>query len=66
MTHLGAPGVVEQHSGHAVVVPPPPMPMVSPERSYVRVVLVSRFREGWGWGRIVMRARNMPGGLVVG
>ena len=42
------------------------MTMVSPEHSYVRVVLVSRFREGWGWGRIATRAQNVPGGLVVG
>ena len=43
---------------------PPPMPMVSPERSDVRVVLVSRFREGWGWGRIATLARIVPGGPV--
>ena len=66
MTHLGAPDVVEPHSGPVVVVPLPTMPMVSPERSYVRVVLVSRFREVWGWGRTATRARNVPGGLVVG
>ena len=42
------------------------MPMVFPERNYVRVVLVLRFREGWGWGRIATRAWNVPGGLVVG
>ena len=40
--------------------------MVSPERSYVRVVLVSRFREGRGWGRIATRARDVLGGLLVG
>ena len=45
---------------------PPPVPMVSLERSYVREALVSHFREGWGWGRIATPARNMPGGLVVG
>ena len=42
------------------------MPKVSPERSYVRVVLVLRLREGWGWGRIATRSWNVPGGLVVG
>ena len=42
------------------------MPMVFPERNYVRVVLVSQFREGWGWGRIATRDQNVPGGLVVG
>ena len=41
------------------------MPMVSPERSDVRVVLVSQFREGWGWGRIATHAQNVLGGLVV-
>ena len=66
MTHLGAPGVVEPHSGPVVAVPLPPMPMVSPERNDVREVLVLQFCKGWGWGRIAMRARNMPGGLVVG
>ena len=42
------------------------MPMVFLERNYVRVVLVSQFREGWGWGRTGTLARNVPGGLVVG
>ena len=42
------------------------MPMVFPERNYVRVVLVSQFREGWGWGRISTRAPNVPGDLVLG
>ena len=42
------------------------MPMVFPERNYVRVVLVSQSREGWGWGRAAMLARNVPEGLVVG
>ena len=42
------------------------MPMLSPERSYVRVALVSRFRVGWGWGRIATLARDVPGGLVLG
>ena len=42
------------------------MPMVFPERNYVRVALISQFREGWGWGRIAMRARDVLGGLVVG
>ena len=66
MTQLGAPAAVEPpfwaFRGRA----PPPMPMVISESNYVRVVLVSRFREGWGWGRIATRARNVPGGLVVG
>ena len=42
------------------------MPMVFPERSYVRVVLVSQSREGWGWGRTAMLARDVPVGFVVG
>ena len=42
------------------------MPMVFPERNYVRVVPIAPSDEGWGWGRIAMRARNVPGGLVVG
>ena len=45
---------------------PPPVPVVFLERSYVRVVLVLQFRGGWGLGRIATRARNVPGGLVVG
>ena len=45
---------------------PPPVPMVSLERSYVREALVSQVREGWGWGRIATPARIVPGGLVVG
>ena len=45
---------------------PPPVPMVSLERSYVREVLASPFCGGWGWGRIATPARNVPGGLVVG
>ena len=42
------------------------MPMVFPERNYVRVVLVSQFRDGWGWGRTATLAQNVLGGLVVG
>ena len=42
------------------------MPMVFPERNYVRVVLVLQSQEGWGWGRTAMLARNVPDGLVVG
>ena len=42
------------------------MPMVFLERNYVRVVLVSQFREGWGWGRTAMLAQDVPDGLVVG
>ena len=42
------------------------MPMVSPERNDVREGPVLQFCEGWGWGRIATRARNVPGGLVVG
>ena len=45
---------------------PPPVPMVFLERSYVRATLVSQVREGWGWGRIAMLARNVPDSLVVG
>ena len=45
---------------------PSPMPMVSPERNDVREGRVLQFCEGWGWGRIATRARNVPGGLVVG
>ena len=65
MTQSGAPGAVEPHFGPAVVVPLP-LPTVFPERNYVRVVLVSQFCEGRGWGRIATRARDVPGGLVVG
>ena len=42
------------------------MPMVFPERNYVRVVLVSQSREGLGWGRTAMLARNVLDGFVVG
>ena len=66
MTKLGAPSAVEPHSGRARGCAPPLMPMVFPERNYVRVVLVSQSREGWGWGRTAMVAQNVPGGLVVG
>ena len=45
---------------------PPPVPMVSLERSYVREVLASPFCEGWGWGRIATPARIVPSGLVLG
>ena len=45
---------------------PPPVPMVFLEHSYVRATLVSQVREGWGWGRIVTLALNVPGGLGVG
>ena len=40
--------------------------MVFAERSYVRAALVSQVREGWGWGRIVTLALNVPSGLGVG
>ena len=56
---------VELHSGRAVVVPPL-MPTVSLRRNYVRVVLVSPFDGGWGWGCTAMLARNVPAGFVVG
>ena len=49
-----------------MMVPLPPVPMVFPERIYVRAALVSQVREGWGWGRIVTLALNVPGGLGVG
>ena len=66
MTISGAPSAVELHfwacRGHA----PPPVPMVFSEHSYVRVVLLSQFCEGWGWGRIATRGRDVPGDLVVG
>ena len=42
------------------------MPMVSLRRNYVRVVPVSPFGGGWGWGRTAMLARNVPAGFVVG
>ena len=42
------------------------MPMVFPERNYVRVVLVSQSREGWGWSRTAMLDQNVLDGLVVG
>ena len=45
---------------------PPPVPMVFPERSYVRAALVLQVREGWGWGYIATLARNVRSGLVVG
>ena len=66
MTKSGAPSAVEPHFWAFRGRAPPPVPMVFSERSYVRVVLISQFREGWGWGRIATLARNMPGGLVVG
>ena len=66
MTQLGAPGAVEPPLWACRGRAPLPMPMVFPERNYVRVVLVSQFHEGWGWGRIATRARDMPSGLVVG
>ena len=51
--------------GRAVVVPPsPPVPMVFLMRNYVRVARISLFGWDWGGGRIAMRARNVPGGLV--
>ena len=40
--------------------------MVFLERSYVRKALVSRFCEGWGWGRIATLAQSVPGGHAVG
>ena len=42
------------------------MPMVFPERNCVRVVLLLQSREGWGWGRTAMLARDVPDGFVVG
>ena len=42
------------------------MPIVSLERNDVREGLVLQLCKGWGWGRIATRARNVPGGLVVG
>ena len=66
MTQLGAPAAVEPpfwaFRGRA----PPPMPMVSLEHSDVREGPVLQFCKGRGWGRIATRARNVPGGLVVG
>ena len=51
--------------GRAVVVlPSPPVPMVFLMRNYVRVARISLFGWDWGGGRIAMRARNVPGGLV--
>ena len=51
--------------GRAVVVPPsPPVPMVFLMRNYVRVARILPFGWDWGGGRIAMRARNVPGGLV--
>ena len=66
MTKSGAPSAVEPHFWACRGRAPPHVPMVFSERSYVCVVLISQFREGWGWGRIATLARNMPGGLVVG
>ena len=42
---------------------PSPGPMVSLGRNYVRGASVLQLFEGWGWGRIATRARNVPGGL---
>ena len=66
MTKSGAPSAVEPHFLACRGRAPPPVPMVFSERSYVRVVLITQFREGWGWGRIATLARNMPCSLVVG
>ena len=38
--------------------------MVFLMRNYVRVARISPFGWDWGGGRIAMRARNVPGGLV--
>ena len=46
MTHLGAPGVVEPHSGHAVVVPLPLTPW------YLQSVVMY----AWYWSRDFARA----------
>ena len=57
--------MVEPRLGHVVVVPPsPPVPMVFSMRNYVRVARILLFGWYWGGGRIAMRARNVPGGLV--
>ena len=42
---------------------PPPVPMISPERNYVRGEFVLQLCEGWGCSRIATRAWNVPGGL---
>ena len=44
--------------------PSPPVPMVFSMRNYVRMARISPFGWYWGGGRIAMRARNVPGGLV--
>ena len=44
---------------------PLPMPMVSSERNGVCEGPALTFRRSWGWGRTAMRARNVPGGIVV-
>ena len=50
--------------GRAVVVTPPPMPMVFSMRNYVRVARISPFGLGRDGGRIATRAQIVPGGLV--
>ena len=42
-----------------------PVPMVFLMHNYVRVARVSPFGLGQGGGRIAMRARNVPDGIVV-
>ena len=66
MAEYGAPSAVEPHFWVCRGCAPPPVPMVFSERSYVCVVLISQFREGWGWGRIATLSRNVPGSFIVG
>ena len=44
--------------------PSPPMPMVFLMRNYVRVARISPFGWYWDGGRMAMRARKVPDGLV--
>ena len=58
--------MVEPQSGPILGRAPLPMPMVSSERNGIYEGPVLMFYRGWGWGRTAMRARNVPGDLVVG
>ena len=65
ITKREAPSVVEPRLGACCSrAPSPPVPMVFSMRNYVRVARISPFGWDWGGGRIAMRARNVPGGLV--
>ena len=65
ITKWEAPSAVEPRLGacHSRA-PSPHVPMEFSMRNYVRVAWISPFGWYWGGGRIAMRARNVPGGLV--